>query len=233
MVRHFGCELEFSSDKFTVIEMLSEFLKADLQRLGPRDYKKWQIKDDHSTVGEVISPAYTMKKLDKIIEVCSFLKKNKIKTTQKDGFHVHIQIKKKEIPNIVALWLRCEKDMENYFPKCRRNNQYCKRLRGRNKVPPIMFLRKSLKKVEDHHYAVSAYRDDIGTIEFRMAEGTFDGEFVSSWIRFCFAFVEYAAKTDSADIFFSEPYEIKIPELFRMIKLKKKDRTLILRRRKP
>lgn len=231
MIRHFGCELEFSSNKIEVMELLAKALKNKLRRLDVRDYHKWQVKDDASTIGEIVTPISTMKTLPKILEVCKLLRNKGIKVTRDDGFHVHVEIKKSEIPKVVGLWLRCERDMEFVFPKYRRNNYYCKRLSKQKKYPPVMDLVDSLEKTEEHHAVLSTYRDDIGTIEFRLAEGTLDPNFVRAWITFCVKFVEYASKQDTFKIIFSKPYVLTLKKIMKMIGLPAKDRKILLRRK--
>jgi len=234
MTRRFGCELEFSSSKFEVARLLSKALKSKLRRIGINvtNYKKWQIKDDRSTVGEVISPIFTLKDLPKILDVCRLLKENNIEVTKDDGFHVHVQIRKTEIPNVIGLWLKCEEDLEFIFPKHRRNNYYCKRLLRSKKLPPVMSLQEGLEEAEDHHAVLSTFRDDIGTIEFRIAEGTFDPDFVNAWITFCVKFVEYASKQDSISLLFSKPHKLSIGKLLSMIGLSEKNKQIIMKRKR-
>jgi len=231
MPRRFGCELEFSSVKTEVIEILENKLKSRLRRLEPVTYKKWQVKNDNSTSGEVVTPICTKNSIGQIMMICNLLKAKGIEITDNDGFHVHVSIKQKEIDNILALWVACEADIFKAFPKCRRSNTYCKKLTRKSNLPPILSLSSCVERSGDHHSVVSTYRDDINTIEFRIAEGTLDAQFVRAWINFCLSFVEFASKMNPLCLL-EKPYYLTLSKVASMIKLNRRDTTILMNRRR-
>lgn len=234
MSRRFGCELEFSSSRQQVQSILEKTLKNKLQPpTNLQNYKRWQVKRDNSTSGEVISPICTKDKIDQIMSICNVLDENDIEITENDGFHVHVSIKKKEIIKVLALWLICEKDIFKAFPKHRRDNMYCKKLLRLKKEDsaPVLFLKKSMKRAYDHYAVISTFRDDINTVEFRIAEGTLNANFVRAWINFCVSFVDFASKIDPL-FFLEDPYHLTMGKVISMIKLNKRDAKILMCRRR-
>lgn len=105
--RNFGCKFEFSTD-FSEMEVISSEVITEIYGENKlkaiqkwyksnNNYDRWHLKLDSSTMSELCTPISTLSDLKSIMEV---LKKignfKKVKVTQKDSFHVHMDVGRKE-----------------------------------------------------------------------------------------------------------------------------------------
>lgn len=212
--RLFGCEFEFSSDWDDAEPVVKEAIqsvygshKLTIRKDWMRSYnnRSWHLKEDASTTGEIATPVSKGKDLDRICRVVELIDKGGIKTSLSDGFHVHVQASDVDPRYVVAAWARIEKPMLSIFPKHRRRNDYCEAISrpnrpgfSRRKRPEFCSM---MEIAREHHSSISlSRRKRRGTVEFRLAEGTFDPDFVWHWVTFCLRFIEKARSND--------PYEL-------------------------
>ena len=207
--RSFGCELEFCSKW----ERTKDALRRAVERVyGSRklmvkeewyrslDNVNWHMKEDSSTVGEIVTPVSTEGDLKRICQVVGMLRDAGVRAGRKDGFHVHVGARDVDPRILVASWARIERQVLSSFPRNRRSNYFCSPIRrvrfatmmeaaGKHRSAISMRMCKFTK-------APPRMKKRHGTIEFRVAEGTFDPVLVRNWARFCLRFVEVAKETD-------------------------------------
>lgn len=224
--RKFGCEFEFSTELDECRDVFTTTIgKHDLyfvdQYHSSVNNKKWHLKRDNTTESELATPVST---IGDLTEICGVIRKaaDKLRVTSHDGFHVHVASGDVDERALVAAWLAMEDEVVSMFPRTRRANENCIRFLARRygaynvtdvKLPLprtrtiAEVLEPSMTLARDHHAALSTKRrKSIGTVEFRIAEGTLDHEFVRAWTRFCLLFVEYAKRQESRyDLLVSRP----------------------------
>jgi len=215
--RNFGCEFEYSTEYNDFKPIVSSIIdriygrnkvKARPEwRKSSHNYVKWDIKTDSSTLIEMCTPISNFHDIKKICGVIESLGKNKkIKITNNDSFHIHVDANDIEKEKILILWLKYEKMIFYLFPPHRRNNnQYCmpsSNRRGKKIVANI--FKEAMESTLEHHSAISFYfyqknsknikRKCRKTVEFRLGEGTTNPEFVRNWILFLLYFMERCKK---------------------------------------
>ena len=234
----FGCELEFS----TAFDDSKQFVKDSIHKVfgvnslnikkevfKSINNKKWDLKLDPSTESELCTPISTWKKIDKICDVINLIKE-KIKVTDNDALHVHVDMRNMDEKKILALWLKYEKIILSLFPKYRRESFFCERSirklkSGKNTAS---FFKDAMSATSDHHSAISFNLTEEGkkkrrTVEFRTAEGTKDPVMVRNWVLFCLSFVHASKKVNPFDILCDFPYDSSIDDLIVEIGIKDKD----------
>jgi hypothetical protein len=171
---------------------------------------KWHVKTDSTTGAEITTPVSKMQDLGNICRVAR-LASDKLKITRRDGFHVHVFCGDTDPRKVLLYWSKVENLVLSIFPKHRRKNQYC---------PPIVgkTLADTVLNAENHWAIVSTDRfKKIKTIEFRIAEGTLDPNFIKHWVRFCVYFVDWAVRCDPLDLLCEG--DLKIDRLLKLLRL--------------
>ena len=201
--RRFGIELEFGNEWKEIKEITSKIIK---EVYGVRMYyarnesfkstsrtNKWHIKTDFSASTEITTPISIRENLTKIYKVIAFLRDNGAFVTKDCGFHVHVDISDVDRYLLMAGWLASEKAIFSCFPKTRKNNDYCEKiLNSRSAKSYIARILKEKTEMAISNNAISfEYYDERKTMEFRIAEGTTDPEFVRCWVNFILYWVDF------------------------------------------
>jgi len=198
MARHrFGCEFEFSSPWERVEKAVRKIIPEDKLSSNQcyshsRGNSVWILKTDASTSAELTTPICEIDQIEEVCEVAQKLSERHLRVTKKDGFHVHVSKEGMGVRNTAYFWADCEKQLMLTVPKHRRENEYCERI-VKWRDYPDNWKYQVLKKVRDHHSAFH-FNDKLNTFEFRIAEGTLDGNFVKNWINFCLLFLDASKK---------------------------------------
>jgi len=126
-------------------------------------------------------------------------------------------------------WSRCENAIFSLVNKQRAINDSCQKIGGSFKKG----MSELMKVADDHHAALSCcYYEDRKTVEFRVAEGTRDWEFIEAWVHFCVAFVDYCQRADPIKMLTEKGFKIGVSKMFDDIKLPRKYVTELLARSK-
>lgn len=158
----------------------------------------WAACSDGSLNGgcEIKSPKLKgMEGLGKIVEVARIIKDIGATVDSQCGFHVHIDasdLTPLHLRRILMLWTKHGPALQYYAAPDRRNGRFCKVLpprlweacpkRGRLENAVTTMKRREYVN-RDHTINIEAI-DKHGTIEFRLHEGTLDGDVIFSWIVF-------------------------------------------------
>jgi len=222
--RSFGCEFEFSTpweDALPVVQKVipKRNLKVERDYVQTEKNKTWwHLKVDGSTDIELTTPISTVSDLPNICRVIKKLSKS-LKVTVNDGFHVHVSVKGVDVRLLMIYWARCENAIFSLVNKQRNVNDSCRKISNAFKDG----MDNLMKVADDHHSALSCcYYHDRKTVEFRVAEGTRDWEFIDAWVHFCLAFVEYCKKADPIEVLTDKTFKISVSKMFDDIKLPKK-----------
>ena len=236
----FGCEFEFSSPRWeeardiVVAACKKEYGDKSLfaQKTWFKSKKnfKWHLKTDATTEGELCTPISRVHELPKIGRVIDILKASGLKTTINDSLHVHVSDEDVDTRNIVAAWLIIERTIVKCFPRHRRQKyggcrSYCAQLiEKRNKKSNIAHLFDRAMEISSEHHSVLSlfHHEKRSTVEFRIAEGTFDKDFVRNWVMFCFSFIEYARSIDVFKTLCGLPDALDVHEMIELMNIKDK-----------
>jgi len=198
--RAYGCEFEFSTEWDEAEPVIrgaigARKLVVEERRCRSINNYKWHMKKDGTTEYELASPVSRDGDLARICSIIGRLSR-KLKVTRVDGFHVHVQARDVDKRVLVAAWLRLESAMTRIVPRWRRSAGFCFAV-GTKWNPVADELKGAMEQASDHHAACSTkYYDELGTVEFRLCEGTTSPKVVRAWTRLCLAFVEYAKRCD-------------------------------------
>ena len=236
--RLFGCEFEFSSDwdkaepivKDAVLSVYGHH-KLTIRKDWMRSHnnRSWHLKEDASTAGEIATPVSKGRDLDRICRVVEMIGKGGVKTSTSDGFHVHVQANDVDPRLAVAAWSRIEKPILGMFPRHRRKNDYCEPIA----CPKRPGFNDLMDLAREHHSSMSlSRRKRRGTIEFRLAEGTFDPDFVWNWVTFCLRFVDKASDEDPYELLMDKEPNPTLRQVFNEMGLSSSFRAFEARRRR-
>ena len=255
-LRNFGIEMEFSTEKEKILELLREdFFKPRSKLIYQENYcksedlKRWYLKRDATTESELTTPAINLrsKEYKKMHEILTLFNKKRVKVTENDGLHIHIDISDVQEGNMMVAWLLFEEDIIKMFPNNRSRQETARSYYTQSIPPAKRYIGKNTRTshkcigdylVEylgigrgDKHRAIS-FRDysEDGTIEIRIAEGTKCFRDIDTWLKICLSIVEYAKVMNVWDMMM-----IKInnrPTLLDMIDFKSKQIEKWIERRK-
>lgn len=219
--RSFGCEFEFSTEWEEALPIVQKVIPKRNLRVE-RDYVStennrtwWHLKTDGTTDIELATPISKSKDLPNICRVIMRLSRG-LKVTSNDGFHVHVSCRDVDVRLMMIYWARCENAIFSLVNKQRHVNDSCRRISGAFKVG----MSKLMEVADEHHSALSCcYYEDRKTVEFRVAEGTRDWQFISAWVHFCLSFVDFCKRADPIDILTDKTFNIGVSRMFDDIKL--------------
>lgn len=194
--RKFGIELEFGCEWSRLKRVASEIIK---KVYGPRKYyakeesfesdfktDKWHIKIDFSSISELTTPISTIRDLDKIQQVVSYLRDKSVEPTEDCGFHVHFDISDIDQYHLMAGWMRSERAIFECTPSVRKDNYHCEKVLESKCMRS--YIANFLKTKTDGAGSSSAisfeHYEERKTVEIRLGEGTNDPEFVRNWVLF-------------------------------------------------
>lgn len=219
--RRFGIEIECYgiSQQRAKRAIIDAGISASISGYNHRTPRNWKVSTDgsiewndrnvHGDALEVVSPPLKGKRgLKEVLKVAKALEDAGARVNKTCGFHVHVDaagLKKTEIYNVAHRYMLFEKDIDQFMPPSRRQNDYChsmKSLLTEKQKRKILLLKtergqtfkEALRTIltDDDRYHkcnIQAYVRH-GTIEFRQHNGTVDGNKMVNWIKFCLNFVE-------------------------------------------
>jgi hypothetical protein len=170
---HVGVEIEF----FT--ETSQSTLGAMLNDAGLAKYV--ELKDDGSIRadygdGMELAVVCPQAKYREVMEsVCSVLRDAEAGVNRSTGLHVHIDMRNRDAGVSYNNLVACQQQLLNMVPASRRENSYCKPVRGRE-------LAGKMRKGERYRTINHRSMDRHGTLEVRLHNGTTDATKINSWV---------------------------------------------------
>jgi hypothetical protein len=170
---------------------------------------------DGSTECELATPISGINNIDEILIVIDYLKQHKVKITNSDSFHVHVQAKDIDAKKIVIAWMQIESLVVGWFKKHRYHNSFCPEIipqhkKSKNRPTISQLYSEAIHNAMEHHATMSLFHyRNRKTVEFRLSQATFDLVFLEGWIRFCMYFLHYAKKINVKNAFDTPPNMIR------------------------
>lgn len=124
--------------------------------------------------------------------VARILRKVGAEVNSSCGLHVHIDLRKRNVPIAIGNLLRAQKDMFKMVPINRRKNQYC----AASKLTPTQVKARYDKKKDvivnaGERAAVNAQAyNEHRTVEVRLHEGTVNGKAIIDWCQYLLHLVD-------------------------------------------
>ena len=248
--RRFGIEFEFSTPmkeaKKLIRNIFARVYKAKGHNLISNNisyscdasYKKWELKYDGSTEIELTTPISKLRNFNKINQILALLYNNlcnnRLKLTNNDSAHLHMQANDVPKHNIIAAWIQIEKTILKCFPEHRRDNNYCQKLIHWKRYKKIsdFFIDAEIESNAHHAILSLNYYGSRKTVEFRIMEGNVDSHDIQPWVKFCMLFLNYAKKVDPIEIICNEAQpKLTIDEMITLLNIKDKEVIGFLKRR--
>lgn len=173
----------------------------------------WKVVTDRSLDGlrgafELVSPVLEgAEGIRQVVVVCEVLNRLGAKVNKSCGLHVHVDARDLEVgplKSLVQQFIKYESCFDKMVPASRRNNVFCKSLRGRfasldaalgtvGAAQSITSLR-GLFDCDRYHKLNLESLVRHGTVEFRQHAGTTDAEKITAWIGLVVGMVNRCAK---------------------------------------
>ena len=211
--RNFGVEIEMSTEFEKVKNIISPYLNKksiifETFNIESSNKKKWYLKIDGTTESELTTPAICLKSENyiKLKELLKVLIRNRVKVTDRDGLHVHIECADVAVGQLIASWIYFEKALISLFPKHRsiqNNGCYSKRFIGQDSTKKISdVFQKSLDTSYHEKYSAISLRhySERKTAEFRMAEGMIRFQDIDCWLKILLHLIDFSRKCDICNV---------------------------------
>lgn len=205
--RNFGIEIEAYN---CTREQLARELKAAGIRVQVEGYNHtdhtdhWKLVTDSSLSGnntfELVSPIlHGEQGVEEVEKVCWVLDLCNAKVNESCGLHIHMDAANFNLStwkNLILTYKRLEKVIDNFMPRSRRNNRFCKRLTEITETTiknatSINGLRSAFSHNRYHKINLEAYARH-NTVEFRQHGGTTNFTKMSAWIHFLAKMITFA-----------------------------------------
>ena len=205
--RNFGVEIEAYN---CTRERLARELNAAGIRVQVEGYNHtdhadhWKLVTDSSLSGnntfELVSPIlHGESGLEELEKVCWVLELCDVKVNDSCGLHVHMEAAEFDLQtwkNLIITYKRLEGVIDNFMPRSRRNNRYCKGLSAIteasiNRAANIGQLRAAFQNNRYHKINLEAYARHR-TVEFRQHGGSTNFTKMSAWIHFLAKMIAFA-----------------------------------------
>lgn len=205
--RNFGIEIEAYN---CTREKLARELKAAGIRVQVEGYNHtdhtdhWKLVTDSSLSGnntfELVSPIlHGEQGVEEVEKVCWVLDLCNAKVNESCGLHIHMDAANFNLStwkNLILTYKRLEKVIDNFMPRSRRNNRFCKRLTEITETTiknatSINELRSAFSHNRYHKINLEAYARH-NTVEFRQHGGTTNFTKMSAWIHFLAKMITFA-----------------------------------------
>lgn len=205
--RNFGIEIEAYN---CTREKLARELKAAGIRVQVEGYNHtdhtdhWKLVTDSSLSGnntfELVSPIlHGEQGVEEVEKVCWVLDLCNAKVNESCGLHIHMDAANFNLTtwkNLILTYKRLEKVIDNFMPRSRRNNRFCKRLTEITETTiknatSINGLRSAFSHNRYHKINLEAYARH-NTVEFRQHGGTTNFTKMSAWIHFLAKMITFA-----------------------------------------
>jgi len=190
--------------------MISKGFKAESRPWQyTSDNSSWVCKPDSSCGIEICSPVLFFEELNEISKLFNLIKYEKsILIDDRCAIHVHLDVSKfidsfyspsEELCSILAWWIKCEHIFMDFAAKSRKRNKYCRciGLTDYFSHDDVVLPETVFKKMSNKYLTLNTFHSfnkRRRTIEFRLAESTFDFCFLQNWVSTIFCFAESALK---------------------------------------
>jgi hypothetical protein len=206
----FGVELEviFAGSQQTLAAAINAAgVACEAQYYNHNVSRVWKVVSDASVMGgwEIVSPVLTAARMDEVVKVCDALQAAGATVNVTCGLHVHVGAQgffnDGQIRNILKRAIRYEGAMDTLVPRSRRDSRWAngfsakavasinEKMKAVDNAPSLRAAFEAVCPARRYHKLNIDCFWRQGTVEFRQHSGSIDAEKVTSWIKFCMAFV--------------------------------------------
>ena len=205
--RNFGVEIEACNctRERLARELTAAGINVQVEGYNHTDHTDhWKLVTDSSLSGnntfELVSPIlHGEQGLEELEKVCWVLDLCNAKVNDTCGLHVHMDAAEFDLAtwkNLILTYKRLEGVIDNFMPRSRRNNHYCKTLTTIsevkiNRASNISDLRAAFSHNRYHKVNLEAYTRHR-TVEFRQHGGSTNFTKMSAWIHFLAKMITFA-----------------------------------------
>ena len=205
--RNFGIEIEAynCTRERLASELTAAGINVQIEGYNHTDHTDhWKLVTDSSLCGnntfELVSPIlHGEQGLEELEKVCWVLDLCNAKVNDTCGLHVHMDAAEFDLAtwkNLILAYKRLEGVIDNFMPRSRRNNSYCKSLatiseRDIRGAHDISDLRVAFQHNRYHKVNLEAYVR-YRTVEFRQHGGSTNFTKMSAWVHFLAKMITFA-----------------------------------------
>lgn len=205
--RNFGVEIEACNctRERLARELTAAGINVQVEGYNHTDHTDhWKLVTDSSLSGnntfELVSPIlHGEQGLEELEKVCWVLDLCNAKVNDTCGLHVHMDAAEFDLStwkNLILTYKRLEGVIDNFMPRSRRNNRYCKGLSAITETSiknarSISDLRTAFLHNRYHKVNLEAYARHR-TVEFRQHGGSTNFTKMSAWIHFLAKMITFA-----------------------------------------
>ena len=236
--RNFGVEIEACNctRERLARELTAAGINVQVEGYNHTDHTDhWKLVTDSSLSGnntfELVSPIlHGEQGLEELEKVCWVLDLCNAKVNDTCGLHVHMDAAEFDLAtwkNLILTYKRLEGVIDNFMPRSRRNNHYCKTLTAitENSIKHarnIGELRAAFFHNRYHKVNLEAYARHR-TVEFRQHGGSTNFTKMSAWIHFLAKMITFAkqGKVQAGTTLQNIPFLTESEKLYLKIRTKK------------
>ena len=236
--RNFGIEIEAynCTRERLARELTAAGINVQVEGYNHTDHTDhWKLVTDSSLSGnntfELVSPIlHGEQGLEELEKVCWVLDLCNAKVNGTCGLHVHMDAAEFDLStwkNLILTYKRLEGVIDNFMPRSRRNNHYCKTLTTIsevkiNRASNISDLRAAFSHNRYHKVNLEAYTRHR-TVEFRQHGGSTNFTKMSAWIHFLAKMITFAkqGKVQAGTTLQNIPFLTESEKLYLKIRTKK------------
>ena len=236
--RNFGVEIEACNctRERLARELTAAGINVQVEGYNHTDHTDhWKLVTDSSLSGnntfELVSPIlHGEQGLEELEKVCWVLDLCNAKVNDTCGLHVHMDAAEFDLStwkNLILTYKRLEGVIDNFMPRSRRNNHYCKTLTTIsevkiNRASNISDLRAAFSHNRYHKVNLEAYTRHR-TVEFRQHGGSTNFTKMSAWIHFLAKMITFAkqGQVNTGTTLQNIPFLTESEKLYLKIRTKK------------
>lgn len=236
--RNFGIEIEAynCTRERLARELTAAGINVQVEGYNHTDHTDhWKLVTDSSLSGnntfELVSPIlHGEQGIEELEKVCWVLDLCNAKVNDTCGLHVHMDAAEFDLAtwkNLILTYKRLEGVIDNFMPRSRRNNHYCKTLTTIsevkiNRASNISDLRAAFSHNRYHKVNLEAYARHR-TVEFRQHGGSTNFTKMSAWIHFLSKMITFAkqGKVQAGTTLQNIPFLTESEKLYLKIRTKK------------
>ena len=236
--RNFGIEIEAynCTRERLARELTAAGINVQVEGYNHTDHTDhWKLVTDSSLSGnntfELVSPIlHGEQGLEELEKVCWVLDLCNAKVNDTCGLHVHMDAAEFDLTtwkNLILTYKRLEGVIDNFMPRSRRNNRYCKGLSAITETSiknarSISDLRTAFLHNRYHKVNLEAYARHR-TVEFRQHGGSTNFTKMSAWIHFLAKMITFAkqGQVNTGTTLQNIPFLTESEKLYLKIRTKK------------
>ena len=236
--RNFGVEIEACNctRERLASELTAAGINVQVEGYNHTDHTDhWKLVTDSSLNGnnpfELVSPIlHGEQGLEELEKVCWVLDLCNAKVNDTCGLHVHMDAAEFDLStwkNLILTYKRLEGVIDNFMPRSRRNNHYCKGLSAITETSiknarSISDLRTAFLHNRYHKVNLEAYARHR-TVEFRQHGGSTNFTKMSAWIHFLAKMITFAkqGQVNAGTTLQNIPFLTESEKLYLKIRTKK------------